>query len=114
MKTIEQFLTSDEYKHIIADLVQLKPKVKFVEHADYEAPILMEAFQERCYVLEGSEGNVPTEEECVQWIREQIAEDWKEIMSYVVARLTFSEELDDDSTENLHRVRNWTQAIGLR
>ncbi|WP_339836963.1 hypothetical protein [Paenibacillus sp. FSL R7-0272] len=96
MKTIEQFLTSDWYKQVTAELVQLKPMVKFVEHASYESSMLMDSFRERKYVLEGFNGPAPTEEECVQWIMEQIAEDKDEIMSYVVARLAFSEHLDDD------------------
>lgn len=52
MQTIEQFLTSDWYQNRIAELVQLKPQLKFVEHASYEAPILMDSFKERKYVLE--------------------------------------------------------------
>lgn len=96
MQTIEQFLTSDWYQNRIAELVQLKPQLKFVEHASYEAPILMDSFKERKYVLEGVDSPAPTEEECVQWIMGQFAEDKASIMSYVVARLTFSEELDDD------------------
>ncbi|MGX1827322.1 hypothetical protein ACWIE6_03675 [Paenibacillus taichungensis] len=96
MKTIEQLLTSDWYKNVIAELVQLKPHVKFVEHANYEAELLMDSFRERKYVLEGFGVSSPIEEECVQWIMEQIAEDKDKIMSYVAARLTFSEQLDDD------------------
>ncbi|MBR2566578.1 MAG: hypothetical protein IKE29_18450 [Paenibacillus sp.] len=96
MKTIEQFLTSDWYENIIAELVRLKPKVQFVEHASYEASMLMDSFKARKYVLEGFDSSPPTEEECVQWLMEQMEEEKDQIMSYVVARLTFSEQLDDD------------------
>lgn len=96
MKTIEQFLTSDWYKHITSELVQRKPQVLFVEHASYEASMLMDSFKERKYVLEGFGGPAPTEEECVQWIIAQMEGDKERIMSYVVARLTFSEQLQDD------------------
>ncbi|MCW3792885.1 hypothetical protein OM416_14940 [Paenibacillus sp. LS1] len=96
MKTIEQFLTSDWYKHVTAEIVQLKPQVQFVEHASYEASWLMDSFKERKYVLEGFGVSAPTEEECMQWIMEQMAGDKANIMSYIVARLTFSEHLKDD------------------
>ncbi|PAD30011.1 hypothetical protein [Paenibacillus sp. 7523-1] len=96
MKTIEEFLTSDWYKNVTAELVQLKPDTKFVEHASYEAEFLMDSFRERMYTLYGFGISSPAEEECVQWITEQLAQDKEHIMSYVVARLTFSEQLDDD------------------
>lgn len=96
MKTIEQFLTSDWYKNVIAELILLKPHVKFVEHGNYEAGLLMDSFRERKYVLEGMGTSPPTEEECIQWLMEQLGEDKANIMSYVEARVTFSEQLDDD------------------
>ncbi|WP_128100942.1 hypothetical protein [Paenibacillus sp. DCT19] len=96
MKTFEQFLTSDWYQVVIADLLQLKPHIKFVEHGSYEASLLMDAFKERKYVLEGFGASLPTEEECIQWLLEQYNNDKDNIMSFVVARITFSEELDDD------------------
>lgn len=96
MITIEQFLIGDWYKNLTAEVVQLKPQVQFVEHARYEAPLLMESFRERKYVLEGFDAAAPTEEECVQWIMAQIEEDKEQVMAYVTARLTFSEQLTDD------------------
>ncbi|MFE6078242.1 hypothetical protein ACFVQB_27680 [Paenibacillus sp. NPDC057886] len=96
MKTVEEFLTGDGYQNVVAELVQLKPQVKFVEHASYEAALLMNSFKERKYVLEGFGVSAPTEDECVQWMMEQFAEDKENIMSYVAARLTFSEQLKDD------------------
>lgn len=59
MITIEQFLTGDWYKNLTAEVVQLKPQVQFVEHAGYEAPMLMESFRERKYVLEGFDAVKP-------------------------------------------------------
>lgn len=96
MKTIEELLTSDWYQTIITELIQLKPHIKFTQHADYEADLLMRSFKERNYVLEGLDSSIPTEEECAKWLMERYNEEKSSIMSYVVARLTFSEQLDDD------------------
>ncbi|MGO4730534.1 hypothetical protein [Paenibacillus sp. 2KB_22] len=96
MQTIEQFLTSDWYKQVTAEIIQLKPQVQFVEHASFEASLLMDSFKERKYVLEGFGVSAPTEEECIQWIMEQMDRDKNHMMSYVLARLTFSEQLEDD------------------
>ena len=96
MKTFDQLLTSGWYQAIIAELLQLKPHIKFVEHGSYEASLLMDAFKERKYVLEGFGASLPTEEECIRWLLEQYNNDNDNIMSFVVARITFSEALDDD------------------
>lgn len=96
MKTIEELLTSDWYQTIITELIQLKPHIKFTQHADYEADLLMRSFKERNYVLEGLDSSIPTEEESAKWLMERYNEEKSSIMSYVVARLTFSEQLDDD------------------
>lgn len=99
MKTIEQFLTSDWYQAVLTEVIQLKPHIKFVDHASYETNFLMTSFKERNNVLHGFNTSVPTEEECIQWLMERYTEEKNVIMSYVVARLTFSEQLNDDDPD---------------
>ncbi|MEC0126547.1 hypothetical protein [Paenibacillus pabuli] len=41
LQTVEDFLTGAGYQNVVAELVQLKPQVKFVEHASYEAALNM-------------------------------------------------------------------------
>lgn len=96
MKTIEQFLTSDWYQALLTEVIQLKPHIKFVDHASYEADFLMTSFKERNHVLHDFNTSIPTEEQCVNWLMELYNDEKESIMSYVVARLTFSEQLDDD------------------
>jgi hypothetical protein len=56
----------------------------------------MTSFKERNYVLHDFNTLIPTEEQCVKWLMELYNDEKENIMSYVVARLTFSEQLDDD------------------
>lgn len=74
MKTLEECLTSDWYKEVIDELIKRKPHIKFTAHANYEAGFLMDSFKARKVVLEDLNSTPPTEEECIQWIKEQYNE----------------------------------------
>ena len=74
----------------------------------------MDSFRERMYTLHGFGISSPTEEECVQWIMEQLAQDKENIMSYVVARLTFSEQLEDDPDGEFREGEELEEGINLK
>lgn len=97
MKNLNDFLESPVYTALLKQLQAHDATLHFIDNDSIYGFYLMDSFKHLHFTLHGYQGDVPNEQQAIQWFVELLQQEEAAILAYIHLRMEFNKTLEDDA-----------------